>query len=216
MNPSNTTFLTSAQRRPEVLVPRLHLLQHRRPKLRSVRPVRYPPTVAMLQRLRSTGPIPCPDPLALPVTQLQHLRCLTQSQAASLYPPHHFHSAQLFLAQSRPPQSSFLLAGGTLKGDTSNVASRGHFQCGSTQPDFIGVEFLTRGSPARPPIDKVRPPVLRSIHSAIAGFHRQRFRCGHTLAQESNFFPLHMNTGICCSSAHSFGADVPTYSTSFQ
>ena len=67
--------------------------------------IRHPSTVAMLQRLRSTRPIARPDPLTLPVTQLQHLRRLTQSQAARLYPTHHFHPAQLFLAQSRSPQS---------------------------------------------------------------------------------------------------------------
>src|SRR5215475_6801858 len=87
----------------------------------------------MLQRLRSARTIPRPDPLALPVTQLQHLRGLTQSQAARPYPSHHFHSAQLFLAQYRSPQSSSLLPGGTLKGDISNVVSWGHFQCGSTE-----------------------------------------------------------------------------------
>ena len=124
--------MLTSQRRAKILVPGLHLLQHRGSQLRRVSPVRYPPTVAMLQRLRSTRPIARPDPLALPITQPQHLRRLAQSQTVRLHPPHHFHSAQLFLAQSRSPQSRFLLVAGTLKGtllmwsqgDTFNVVQQ--------------------------------------------------------------------------------------------
>src|SRR5207302_8788165 len=117
------------QRRAEVLITGLYLLQHRSSKLCPVCPVRHPPTVAVLQRLGSSCPIPRPDPLALPITQPQHLCRFAQSQATRLHSPHYFHSAQFLPAQSRSPQSRFLLAEGTLKGtllmwsqgDTFNV-----------------------------------------------------------------------------------------------
>ena len=116
--------MLTSQRRAKILIPGLDLFQYCSSKLRRVSPVRYPPTVAMLQPLRSAHPIPRPHPLALPITQPQHLRRLAQSQTVRLHPPHHFHSAQLFLAQSRSPQSRFLLVGGTLKG-TLLMWSRG-------------------------------------------------------------------------------------------
>jgi hypothetical protein len=117
------------QRWAEVLITGLYLLQHRSSKLCPVCPVRHPPTVAVLQRLGSSCPIPRPDPLALPITQPQHLCRFAQSQATRLHSPHYFHSAQFLPAQSRSPQSRFLLAEGTLKGtllmwsqgDTFNV-----------------------------------------------------------------------------------------------
>src|ERR1022692_769184 len=115
--------MLGCQRRAEILIAGLHLFQHPRPELRCVGPVRYSPAVPMLQRLRSALPIPCPDPFALPVTQLQQLRRFAQPQTVRLHPAHHFHSTQLFPAQSRSPQSPFLLDQGTLKGDTSNVVS---------------------------------------------------------------------------------------------
>src|SRR5580765_1888055 len=124
--------MLTSQRRAKILIPGLDLFQYCSSKLRPVSPVRYPPTVAMLQRLRSAHPVPRPDPFALPITQPQHLRRLAQSQTVRLHPPHHFHSAQLFLAQSRSPQSRSLLVGGTLKGtllmwsqgDTFNVVQQ--------------------------------------------------------------------------------------------
>src|ERR1017187_1421245 len=112
--------MLGCQRRPEILIAGLHLLQHRRPELRCVGPVRHAPAVPMLQCFRSSSPISCPHPFRLPITQLQQLRRFAQPQTVRLHPTHHFHSTQLFPAQSRSPQSRFLLDQGTLKGDTSN------------------------------------------------------------------------------------------------
>src|SRR5947199_9228473 len=124
--------MLTSQRRAKILIPGLDLFQYCSSKLRRVSPVRYPPTVAMLQRLGSPCPIPRPDPLALPITQPQHLCRFAQSQATRLHSPHSFHSAQFLPAQSRSPQSRFLLAEGTLKGtllmwsqgDTFNVVQQ--------------------------------------------------------------------------------------------
>src|SRR2546426_1156253 len=115
------------QSRPEILIAGFHLRQHRCSILRCVGPVRHPTTDPMLQGLRSSRPVPCPDPFGLPITQSQQLRRFAQSQAVRLHPPHRFHPTQLFPAQSRSPQSPFLLAEGTVKGVTSNVVSWGHF-----------------------------------------------------------------------------------------
>src|SRR6202162_5257982 len=115
------------QRRPEILIAGLQPCQHRHSELCRVGPVRHPTAVPMLQSFRSSRPIPRPDPSRLPITELQQLGGFAQSQVARLPPPHHFHPTQLFPAQSCSPQSRFLLAEGTLKGDTSNVVSWGTF-----------------------------------------------------------------------------------------
>src|ERR1035441_7375229 len=106
--------MLGCQRRPEILIAGLHLLQHRRPELRCVGPVRHAPAVPMLQCFRSSYPISCPHPFRLPITQLQQLRRFAQPQTVRLHPTHHFHSTQLFPAQSRSPQSRFLLLLGQL------------------------------------------------------------------------------------------------------
>src|SRR5713101_2899129 len=56
------------QRRPEILIAGFHLVQYRRSELRRVGPVRPAPTVPVLQSLRSSRPVPCPDPFRLPIT----------------------------------------------------------------------------------------------------------------------------------------------------
>src|SRR5437667_6089735 len=100
----------------------------------------------MLQGLCSPSPIPRPDPFGLPITPLQQLAGFSQPQVARLHSPHHLHPTQLLAAQSRPPQSVYLLSE-ALNGDISNVVARGHFYCGSTCK--VGVVLF--GKNCRPP-----------------------------------------------------------------
>src|SRR5712692_6422273 len=88
----------------------LHLFQHRSSQLPRVGPVRPPPAVAMLQGLPSPPPIPRPDPLGLPITQLQQLAGFSQPQVARLHSAHQLNPTQLLAAQSRSPQSVYLLS----------------------------------------------------------------------------------------------------------
>src|SRR5260370_7455064 len=77
------------QRRPEILIAHLHPFQHRRAKLRGIGPIRSPPAVAVLQCLRASAPIPCPDPLALPIAHPQQLRRFAHPPPPPLHPSPH-------------------------------------------------------------------------------------------------------------------------------
>jgi hypothetical protein len=90
----------------DILLP--NQLQHLPPEFLGLRAVRTSSCAAVLQSLGSFVAISLPQPLRLPIAQLQHLRCVYQPQRLPLHSPQNLGSSKFPCSHRRPLQPDLL------------------------------------------------------------------------------------------------------------